>query len=422
MASCPNWREEIYKYQLSGSRRKIPGSVGQLLNDDRILTELITNIYDHREEEIDNITVQPLSPGSDIIGNLSESVRLRIRVKLNSGQKVGYNWFVKLQPTDQQNAKLMADLNLFQNEIEFYQKVAPELRNFMELNADNTEGHDVEFDIPELIHADIDEEGAIIILEDLVSLGYKQERDENGEKFLSIEKALLCVASIAKIQAASYAMQVKKNTNLGQDHPTLVLAAQLWTNEEMMARLQSMKDHYCQILRESHHQDSPALCDRFSKAFDSPENLKELCRLRQAGEDRQEISCLQHGDFHFNNLMFREEAGGVTRLKVLDWQMAYTGRPGGDVAYLLMSSLSPETYEEQEQVIKRKYFEEFNKTFCSLVQESGQRVEKMLEEGYKKSLPLGFLLSCGNVYNSEREKVVSFAYLLCNEAAHKNLI
>ena len=87
-----------------------------------------------------------------------------------------------------------------------------------------------------------------------------------------------------------------------------------------------------------------------------------------------------------------------------------------------MSSLSPETYEEQEQVIKQKYFEEFNKTFCSLVQESGQRVEKMLEEGYKKSLPLGFLLSCGNVYNSEREKAVSFAYLLCNEAAHKNLI
>ena len=126
--------------------------------------------------------------------------------------------------------------------------------------------------------------------------------------------------------------------------------------------------------------------------------------------------------------MFLEE-GGETKVKVVDWQMAYNGKAGGDIAYLLMSSISPALYEAQEEIIKAKYFDEFNKTFYSLV-EKGEgswwntegRVENMLEKDYKESLPLGFLFSCGNVVQSERERAVSFAYMLCNEAAQKNLI
>ena len=248
-------------------------------------------------------------------------------------------------------------------------------------------------------------------------------------RFKTIQHLLLLLACIAKLQAASYALQVKKNIDLGQTHPILEVSALLWTNEEMMARLSALTDYYCEVLRESHHKDSPALIERFRKAFNSPENLKELCRLRLVGDDkRKNISCLQQGDFHFNNLMFLEE-GGETKVKVVDWQMAYNGKAGGDIAYLLMSSISPALYEAQEEIIKAKYFEEFNKTFYSLV-EQGEgswwntegRVENMLEKDYKESLPLGFLFSCGNVVQSERERAVSFAYMLCNEAAQKNLI
>ena len=421
-----SWREDIYRFQPGCGQRNIPTNIGDLISDDRMLTELLTQIYGHQEEEVSSIALQPISPGSDITGNLSDSGRLGLLVKLKSGQKFRYHWFVKVQPKTQENAKLVAELNLFQNEIEFYQKVAPEIKAFVE---QNIQGEKVEFDIPELIHADIDEDGAIIILEDLVSQGYQQARDEQGEKFLSLEKALLSVSSMARLQAASYALQVKKNIDLGQTHPILEVSALLWTNQEMMARLSALTDYYCEVLGESRHQDSPALIERFRKAFNSPENLRELCRLRLVGDDKREnISCLQQGDFHFNNLMFLEEAG-QTKVKVVDWQMAYNGKAGGDIAYLLMSSISPALYEAQEEMIKGKYFEEFNKTFYSLV-EKGEgswwttegRVENMLEKDYKDSLPLGFLFSCGNVVHNERERAVSFAYMLCNEAAHKNLI
>ena len=96
---------------------------------------------------------------------------------------------------------------------------------------------------------------------------------------------------------------------------------------------------------------------RFRKVFNSPEKLKKTCRLRLVGDDKREenISCLQQGDFHFNNLMFLEQNGEI-KVKVVDWQMAYNGKAGGDIAYLLMSSRSPALYEAQEEIIKAKYF------------------------------------------------------------------
>ena len=123
--------------------------------------------------------------------------------------------------------------------------------------------------------------------------------------------------------------------------------------------------------------------------------------------------------------MFREDGYGDISVKIVDWQMTYTGRAGGDIAYLLMSSLAPQLYETDEENIKEKYFDMFNETFCSLIKEKEDEVEEMLEQDYHDSLPLGFLFSCGNVMNSnqlDRKKTVSFAYHLCNEAAIRNLI
>ena len=82
--------------------------------------------------------------------------------------------------------------------------------------------------------------------------------------------------------------------------------------------------------------------------------------------------------------MIKLEADGRTSVKIVDWQMAYTGRAGGDIAYLLMSSINPELYETDEDTIKEKYFEMFNETFYSLIREKKwmnkeEKVERMLE-------------------------------------------
>lgn len=425
-----SWKMDLSAYRKK-QQRKIPTSIAQLLNDDNIIFGLLKEIYNHDHHDVEKVEVKLLTPCSDIKGNLSDSGRLRIFVKTYGGAQHTYYWFVKVQPMNHQNTELVSKFNVFKNEIEFYSKIAPKLMSFIKeagLSSD-----DIQFDIPKMIFAEEDDDHAIIILEDLVSEGYKQERDVNGNRYLSKEKAILAVESIAKIHAASYALQVKQNIDLASKHPTLGKSGLLWTNAEMTSRLYAVKDIYCEFLKQSKNPDSPMLLERFRKTFDSEELLRELC-FDRCSSDEEGILCLQQGDFHFNNLLFKEEDGKL-KVKIVDWQLTYNGRSGADISYLLMSSVDPNQFELEEENIKEKYFNSFNGTFSALQSqkttideedENHNSVDEILEMEYDKSLQLGFFFSCGNVMHQEsyedEERKVSFTYQLCREAADKNLI
>jgi len=424
-----SWKMDLSAYRKK-PQRKIPTSIAQLLNDDNIIFGLLKEIYNHDHHDVEKIEVKLLTPGSDIRGNLSDSGRLRIYVKTYGGAEHFYNWFVKVQPTNHQNTELVSKFNVFKNEIEFYSKIAPKLMKF--IKESNNSNDDIEFDIPKMIFAEEEDERAIIILEDLVNEGYKQERDANGNRYLSKEKAILAVESIAKIHAASYALQMKQHIDLASKHPTLGKSALLWTNAEMTSRLYAVKDIYCEFLKQSKNPDSPMLLERFRKTFDSEELLRELCFERCSSEE-EGILCIQQGDFHFNNLLFKEEDGKL-KVKIVDWQLAYNGGSGADISYLLMSSIDPEQFEIEEENIKEKYFHSFNGTFSALqsqettmdTDDENNNVDEKLEMEYDRSLQLGFFFSCGNVMHEENyedeERKVSFTYQLCREAADKNLI
>ena len=47
-----SWREDIYRFQPGCGQRNIPTNIGDLISDDRMLTELLTQIYGHQEEEV----------------------------------------------------------------------------------------------------------------------------------------------------------------------------------------------------------------------------------------------------------------------------------------------------------------------------------------------------------------------------------
>jgi len=420
-----HWKMDLSAYRKK-QQRKIPTSIGQLLNDDKIILGLLKEIYHHEDTEIEKVLVKLLTPGSDIKGNLSDSGRLKVVVKTSNGIEHSYNWFVKVQPASHQNTEVVSKFNVFKNEIEFYSKIAPKLMKF--IKETNPANSDIVFDIPKMIFAEEDDDRAIIILEDLVSEGYEQERDANGDRFLSKEKAILAVESIAKIHAASYALQVKENIDLASKHPTLEKSGLLWTNEEMTSRLAEMRDIYCEFLQQSTKPDSPTLLKRFRDTFDSEELLRELC-FERCASDEEGILCLQQGDFHFNNLLFKEENGSL-KVKIVDWQLTYNGRSGGDISYLLMSSIDPNVFEKEEENIKEKYFQSFNQTYSALQQQEKtmdqEEVDEILEMEYDKSLQLGFFFSCGNVMHQEnyedQDRKVSFTYQLCKEAADKNLI
>ena len=171
-----------FKLDLGSYQRKapsnIPNSIEDLIRNDNMICRLLNVIYSHDHNDIKRIEVKPLSPCSDIKGNLSYSGRLAIIVKTQDGNRHEYKWFVKIQQEDHLNSDLVTQFNLFENEIEFYQKIVPELEEFV---AESNEGSAINFDIPKLIYSEVEMDRAIIILEDLVGAGYKQTKDVNGE-------------------------------------------------------------------------------------------------------------------------------------------------------------------------------------------------------------------------------------------------
>merc|ERR1719431_1550195 len=354
-------------------------------------------------------------PG-DVTGNLSESGRVVINVVMNAGDKITYNWFVKIMPKQHKNSDLIN-----------------------------------EFDIPKLLFAANKEEGAIIVLEDVSEQGYCQERDPQGGRYLSVEKAKLAIDAIARIQAASKLYNVHHTRKLEEKHVTLCHKT-MWEDTEFLDRLSAMKDCYCEVLKRSSEADSPVLVRRFQKVFNSRPRLISVCAERYNPKKAGAIY-LQHGDFHYNNLLFKEEENKPKKVMIVDWQFTYTGRSTGDVSYLLLSSISPEVRHEHEQELKEAYFNSFNnylKTFEASVndqmyqdssdedsEDSDVEVDVQdLEHDYHDSTPLSLFLSCGNVLSSDADKVatpdisdddwematVSFAYNLVKEAAEMKFI
>ena len=415
---------------LSAYRRKssrvIPTSISQLLNSESYIFYILKTLYNHEQEDVEKVEFKKCSSLTGLKGNLSDSSSMRIFVKTSSGDEFSYDWFVKVQPICRKDKGIK--FNAFNNEIEFYKEIAPSLKNFI----DESDA-DIEFDIPEILFAEECDDRAIIILEDLVAAGYRQERDGNGNRYLSKEKIILAVESIAKIHATSYALQNKKHIDLAKDHPMLEKSGMLWTNSEMTNKLSVMKNDFGEHLKKSPQPDRKVLHDRFMKKYDSEDFMKKLC-IDRCSSDKETILCLQQGDFHFNNLMFKEEEGKL-KVKIIDWQMTYNGKFTGDLTYLIMSSLDPEDFEKEEENIKKKYHEAFQKTLKALhhcddsvgdTDEDISQVDELFEIEYDKSLPLGFLFSCGNVMQNDNfnndDKKITFSYQLCKEAVIKDLI
>jgi len=406
-------------------RRLVPSSIEQLLANEYMLEHLLKEIYGYHPDEILSLSIHKDTKGG-MQGHLSDSGRLVVKLNLVDKTTKNISWFVKIKPRSEDNNNNNKEENhefdIFRNEIEFYQKILPDMKNF--LVNEGFGDQMIEFDVPDILFAAEEDGGAIIVLQDIIADGYRHIKDSNGEKYLSEELAMVAVRSIAKIHAVSVAIQEKNKVDLATEYPTLVESGLLWTQAEMATRLAVMKDCYVELLKQSHEIDSPTLLKRFRNTFDSEERLIELCQRRVKATNK--TLSLQHGDFHFNNLMFKIQENGNIKIKIVDWQLTYCGKTAGDLSYLLMSSLSHEKREQYEDEIKSEYFTTYLSTLKTLSNTGLSKV--LLDLEYTDSLPLSFFLSCGNIMAAEQQesanqdRCVKFSYEMCKEAVQKEII
>lgn len=137
-------------------RTRVPSSIPQMVNSEKIICELLKEIYGHAYQDITKVDVHR-EASSDIKGHLSDSGRLTVNVETSDGGKHAYHWFVKIMPLNHQNNDV-AKFDVFRNEIEFYSKIAPALKAFLK---ESNVQEEIQFDVPEILYSQEDDNRAV---------------------------------------------------------------------------------------------------------------------------------------------------------------------------------------------------------------------------------------------------------------------
>ena len=247
-------------------------------------------------------------------GQMCDSVRLRLTY---DGPTDGPATVIaKLPAADETSRATALSLRSYENEVRFYQQLAPELP----------------IRTPHVFHADIDVVTAsfILLLEDMAPAG-------QGDQLLgcSPEVAKVAVDELVRLHAPRW------------DDPTL--AEMEWLHRDRAEGQQFMlmmlpifwdgfRERYAADLGQVIHQAGDAL-------------FADLEAYLTADTEPWSIV---HGDYRLDNLLFDPTPGGVP-ITVVDWQTVTHGPALNDVAYFIGAGLVRDHRVSVEQELVRGY-------------------------------------------------------------------
>lgn len=133
-----------------------------------------------------------------------------------------------------------------------------------------------------------------------------------------------------------------------------------------------------------------------------PRNYNDMMRISRSisvgnvlrdAHGMSSIIGLCHGDLWSNNIMFvcADDLAGI-KATVIDWQFSTWGNPLVDVAFLMISSMSPELRKAEERVLLASYYESLGDRFAV---EQKYTFDECLRD-YRLGEPYGALMTLAN--------------------------
>jgi aminoglycoside/choline kinase family phosphotransferase len=252
----------------------------------------------------------------DAIGTGQMSDSYRVTLRYDRVAEAPASVVAKLPAGDETSRATARALGSYENEVRFYQQLAPELP----------------IRTPEAFHADIDGEGTgfVLLLEDLAPA-----RPGDQLAGCSLDMARLAVDELVRLHAPRWG------------DPTL--AGLPWLHRDREASLALMltllpgswdgfRQRYAADLGPDVHAAGDAL----------------FASLESYLVSDTEPWTVVHGDYRLDNLLFDPDPGGVP-VAVVDWQTCMHGPALGDVAYFVGAGLSAGDRRPHEQAIVRRY-------------------------------------------------------------------
>ncbi|EDV55778.1 uncharacterized protein LOC6548656 [Drosophila erecta] len=229
---------------------------------------------------------------------------------------------------------------LFANEINFYTEILPEIQKLA----------DGKFAAPKYYYSELNENSAVVILENFAEQGWRVTKDQVG---LSLRHAMIAVNYLGRFHAFTYAMKHKSPEKFAQ------LASSL---KESRYATDNIHADWKVSLRASINRAAkavatyqPQIDEQFVKKFGFLVS-KYTQYGRQRVAPREPLATLCHGDYLRNNVAYRyDDKEEPQEIMMFDYQTLRISSPMVDLAVFLAVSIYAEVRDPHFEAIFSEY-------------------------------------------------------------------
>ncbi|CAL4060845.1 unnamed protein product, partial [Meganyctiphanes norvegica] len=357
--------------------------------------EYILSDYESRREDVDSAAVSVrnfkarLTPScKDGDGFVGDIVKVVVQATIfrrvqddESSQDTEYNFVVKLECTDPMHQYYFHMTGFYIREHLMYTEVIPELNQFQEEKVNDA----YRIEMPKCIYSKCEDGEFVLVLENLTSEGFSMHSKEIS---IGLNEVKLIIDQLVRLHAVSYAY----NTyfKLLNKFPDL-------SNTDYHRHISYIKtagtiDTLVDLLKQKKGQDILA-----KKMKNSRQHLIQKAKDLQDVNQTHKILCLNHGDPHANNILFKHktlEDGTklIDCIKVLDWQMAQWNTPIYDLQYMINTITSPEFRKTNLNDILNYYHSMFTEITDKLGTPVAHWTYDVFQKEYSKMDLFGFVI------------------------------
>ncbi|XP_055856234.1 uncharacterized protein LOC129919399 [Episyrphus balteatus] len=332
----PNWLNEKFFEKI----------LRDYLNDDKI--------------KVVKLTVAPATVTNDHYGSVMFRTTLDYIDSKENNMSIPY--IVKMSPEMESVKKdiLGSDSFIFKTEIRMYSETIPKIEEILRKYGDDT------ILGPKLVYAAM-EPHQIIVLEDLTKQGFTTL----GGKTPNEEQIKRAMLKIAKWHAVSY--------KLANEEPELITTYNDGNFNLEMEKIEFFASGIKSFIKNVLSVDDELkkyipYFEKIDKTFiDSCSKMGNAYKLGDKA-----LFVLNHGDFHYKNMMFRhKDSGKLDDLILIDFQMCYYGPAAMDLTYALYMLLDGDTRWNRREEIIYEYFVNFQETLKKI--EFKGEIPKMID-------------------------------------------
>ncbi|XP_026481014.1 uncharacterized protein LOC113387855 [Ctenocephalides felis] len=331
----------------------------------KVSLKFLQELIKHTDPDVTLMDYQE-SPGS-VRGDNYTAMLYRVRLEgtrvLPGLQNVPWRRYIiyKCLPDSAARRDAFRSVELFFNEVAFYNRILPAMMRFQEkfLIDDGRRFTSV----PKCYLARND----IVVLEDLKHRGFKMVDRKLG---LTVVQCSAILKELARYHALSLAMKHHFPEEVDQLRQTIAEGMFANENKEWYSGYyEAATKNAVAMVREalSNKDSCSKYLDRFRAFVETSDESSFFDRMVDLVAPREPLAVFCHGDCWTNNIMFKcSDAGNILEICLLDFQMVRYGSLALDLANLLYICTSSTLRSKHLQNLLREYHNELFSTLSEM--------------------------------------------------------